>query len=157
MIARQVSGHEEHHQKRSGDPRGDHPSDPAPQACKPALPERAIRPFPGTGSFQKWFIAVLSNEFDRLPIFFIFMPLFRVKTGDYGTGGKVRTIGAGFEVSFTKTTDLHRAFRSGYVPFSRIISRFAAFAHPIDEWLTGCAKGSAASDEPYRIFRLAAR
>jgi hypothetical protein len=85
-----------------------------------------------------------------LSVFFVLEPAFAVETGDYDTGGVIRTIGARFKSPVPEAAKFY--FTPGLIDisFSIFISQFATTAIASRaRFTTGLTIRAAAPDFPY--------
>ena len=87
-----------------------------------------IRPLPRIRQADEFVVAVFPDEFNRLPVFSVFIAVFIKKPLDDFTTDIILTISTGLEFSISKATYFNLAFSFVNISFSGFVSQLAAAA-----------------------------
>jgi hypothetical protein len=92
------------------------------------LREFTVRPLPRISQADEFVVAASPNEFERLPVFSIFIPVFPIEAMDNFTISVIHAVGTGLQAPVPKATEFYLASGFINVSFSGFVSQLTAAA-----------------------------
>lgn len=94
-------------------------------------------------------ITIFPDEFQRFPVFFVFVALFSKETLDYRTLPVFRAVGTGLQLLFHQAAAFHRTPGGPDIAFAVVVTELAALAGAIEECTACTTIRTAAADVGY--------